>query len=81
MNSNLFHNIVNILTLLIGLVTAVLVTTGCIEGADGSLSCEASMVDPSLLAWIIPILLILKMMVNIARDGITGLTKKQPPVE
>lgn len=81
MNSNLFHNLVNIATLLIAMVTAILVATGCVEGPDGSLSCEGSFIPVEWTTWLIAALMAIKMLVNIARDGLSGLTKKQPPVQ
>lgn len=81
MNSNLFHNIVNVATLLLAGLTAALLASGCVETANGTLSCEESFISPSLSAILITGLMILKLLVNIVRDGITGLVKKQPPVQ
>lgn len=80
MNSNLFHNLVNVATLVLAGVTAALLASGCVE-VEGSLSCEASFISPELSAIIITVLMVLKLGVNIIRDGIKGLAKKQPPVE
>lgn len=81
MNSNLFHNIINVVTLLIGLLTAILVATGCVESPDGNLTCEGSFVSAELVGWAVAILMFLKMLVNVVRDGFGGLAKKQPPVK
>lgn len=80
MNSNLFHNLANAAALLVAVITGILVSTGCIEGPDGSLSCEASSLSPTITVWAIAILMVLKLLVNVVRDGVTGLTKPQPPV-
>lgn len=80
MNSNLFHNLANIVTLVVALITGFLVAMGCVEGADGSLSCEASALSPKVTVWTITVLMVLKLVVNVVRDGVTGLTKPQPPI-
>lgn len=70
MNSNLFHNILN----LIGLIVGALVTY------DWS----GIIADPALAAKIAGIFIlvdkVLKLAVNINRDGVLGLVKAQPPV-
>lgn len=81
MNSNFFHNLVNVVTLVLAGATAALLASGCVETSAGTISCEESFLSPSLSAIIITILMGLKLLVNIVRDGITGLTKKQPPVQ
>lgn len=65
MNSNLFHNIVNIV---IAIVAALSVPE------------VAAVLPPELGAKLVGGLAVAKVAVNIARDGLTGLTKPQPPV-
>jgi len=82
MNSNFFHNLANIAVVVIAAVTAILTSTGCTTLADGSLECSASSwLSPELAATVIAVIGGVKILVNIFRDGITGLTKPQPPVE
>ena len=82
MNSNLFHNIANVAMIVIAGLTAVLTSMGCTTLPSGELECTDIMfLTPELAAWIITGLGVLKMIVNIVRDGIGGLVKKQPPVE
>jgi hypothetical protein len=80
MNSNLFHNILNILIAAISLLTAVMLATGCTTLASGVLECSQSVVDPTYTALAIAVMGILKSVINIARDGLAGLVKVQPPV-
>lgn len=81
MNSNLFHNVVNVLIALLGAATAFLVATGCTTLPTGALECSASWIDPAYTGAAVTVLALLKTLVNILRDGLSGLTKKQPPVE
>lgn len=82
MNSNLFHNLVNVVTLLIALLTSILTALGCTTLPTGELECSsATWLSPTVAAGIIAFLQVLKLIVNIVRDGVTGLTKKQPPVQ
>lgn len=82
MNSNLFHNIVNILMIIIAAGTAILTSIGCTTLPSGDLECTDTLfISPSTAAIIITILGVLKMIVNVVRDGVSGLAKKQPPVE
>lgn len=82
MNSNLFHNLANIAMVVIAAVTAVLTATGCTTLPDGSIECSASSwLSPEIAALVITIIGVVKLLVNVIRDGITGLTKPQPPVE
>lgn len=80
MNSNLFHNILNILIAVMGLVTAVMLGTGCTTLVDGAIECSQSWVDPTYTAAAIACMGVLKSVINIARDGLSGLIKVQPPV-
>lgn len=82
MNSNLFHNIANILMVIVAGVTAVLTQIGCTTLPNGDLECtDIVFISPQTAAIIITVLGVLKLVVNVVRDGITGLAKKQPPVE
>lgn len=81
MNSNLFHNLANIASLILAGATAVLIATGCVSDVSGSLDCSSSWLDAKYTALAIMILQALKLVVNVVRDGISGLTKPQPPVE
>jgi len=82
MNSNLFHNIANILMILIAGATAVLTAMGCTTLPKGDLECsKIAFLDPTWAAVAITGLGVLKMIVNVVRDGFGGLTKQQPPVQ
>lgn len=81
MNSNLFHNIVNVVMIAISLGVAILTALGCTSLPTGDLECSQSVLSPSLATAIVAGLGVLKMIVNIVRDGLTGLTKPQPPVK
>lgn len=80
MNSNLFHNVGNILTVVLGGLIAVLLSSGCTQLATGGFECSASWIDPKLTAFAIMGVAGLKLAVNIVRDGVGGLFKAQPPV-
>jgi hypothetical protein len=83
MNSNLFHNIANVATALIALITAVLMAIGCtVNAVTGALDCSS--LNPKFAVYAtsaITIIQLLKMGVNVVRDGFSGLTKPQPPVQ
>lgn len=82
MNSNLFHNIANIAMIAIAGVTAAMVAMGCTETSTGALECsESTLLSPGTATMIIAALGVIKMIVNVVRDGFSGLTKRQPPVE
>lgn len=80
MNSNLFHNILNVAIALIAAFTTFLIATGCTALPTGALECSASWIDPKWTTIAITALAFLKTGVNIVRDGFSGLSKKQPPV-
>lgn len=80
MNSNLFHNIANILMIVLAAVSAGLIATGCTALPTGVLECSQSFIDVKYTTIAIMALGVLKMVVNVLRDGLTGLTKPQPPV-
>jgi hypothetical protein len=79
-NTNALHNILNILITLSALLVAILLATGCTQLADGRLECSQSSVGPSFTALAVAGLGALKIVVNIVRDGLSGLVKPQPPV-
>jgi hypothetical protein len=80
-NTNTLHNVINILMTLSALAIAILLATGCTQDALGALECSKSVISPSITAYAIAGLGALKILINIGRDGITGLTKPQPPVQ
>lgn len=81
MNSNLFHNIANAASLVLALGTVTLLWSGCTATVAGSFDCGASFINPAYTTGAIAVLQALKMGVNVVRDGWSGLTKPQPPVE
>lgn len=81
MNANLFHNIANILIAVLAGLTAVLLATGCTTLPTGQLECSQSWINPAYTTVAVTILGVLKTVVNIARDGLSGLFKQQPPVQ
>jgi len=81
MNSNLFHNILNVAIAALAAFTAFLIATGCTTLPTGTLECSASWISPELSAIAIMALGVLKTVINIVRDGFSGLFKKQPPVQ
>ncbi|NTF54947.1 hypothetical protein G6L12_08575 [Agrobacterium rhizogenes] len=80
-NSNLWHNAINIAIILVAAITAGLSAYGCVTLPTGALDCSASTIPPAWSGGIITALGMLKMAINISRDGIAGLVKPQPPVE
>jgi len=82
MNSNLFHNIANIAMIVIAGVTAVLTAMGCTTLPSGELECSnITFLSPTVATLIITAIGVVKMLVNIVRDGVSGLAKRQPPVQ
>lgn len=80
MNSNAVHNILNVVIAFLGLVTAILLATGCTTLSGGDLECSKSFIDPTYTTAAIAILSAVKTVINVMRDGVGGLIKKQPPV-
>jgi hypothetical protein len=81
MNSNLFHNIANVVMIVLAGVSAMMMAIGCTTLPTGALECsQATLVDPKWLAVAVTVIGVLKMLVNVVRDGIGGLAKPQPPV-
>lgn len=70
MNANLFHNILNIAFLIIG----VLVTFDwTVFGFDAAVTVK-------IVGALVLVQSLLKLGINITRDGVAGLVKPQPPV-
>lgn len=70
MNANLFHNILNIAFLIIG----VLVTFDwTVFGFDAAVTVK-------IVGALVLVQSLLKLGINITRDGVTGLVKPHPPV-
>lgn len=81
MNSNTFHNIANIASLLLAAATAALIASGCTTLPTGAVECSQSWISPTYTSVAIAALQALKLGVNVVRDGIAGLIKRQPPVQ
>lgn len=81
MNSNAFHNAANIASLVLAAATAVLLASGCSQSASGVFDCSGSWINPTYTAGAIAGLQIVKLVVNVIRDGFGGLIKPQPPVQ
>lgn len=79
-NTNLFHNIANVASLALAGVTAMLLASGCRQGADGLFDCTTSWINPTYTTATIAALQVIKLIVNILRDGLDGLARPQPPV-
>ncbi len=71
MNTNLFHNILNVLLLV---VAALATFDWTVFGLDPTTTVK--LVGGLALAQTI-----LKIVLNVYRDGLTGLVKEQPPVK
>lgn len=67
MNTNLIHNVLNVLIVIIA----------GLAGFDW----KALGLDPALAAQIVSVLAAAKLVINAIRDGIAGMLKKQPPVQ
>jgi len=80
-NTNMFHNILNVLIALSASMIAVLLATGCTQLVDGTLECSQSFVSPGFAAAAVAALSTLKIVINIMRDGVAGLIKPRPPVD
>lgn len=80
-NANTLHNVLNVASVVLAGVTAAMLASGCTQSATGTLSCSASWIDPTWAAVILSAIGVLKLAVNVGRDGFGGLIKRQPPVE
>ncbi|MDR6900202.1 hypothetical protein [Rhizobium miluonense] len=81
LNTNALHNALNILISLSALLVAILLASGCTQLATGALECSQSSISPMITAYAIAGLGALKILVNIGRDGLSGLIKPQPSVQ
>lgn len=81
LNSNAVHNIINAGNVVLAAGTAGLIASGCDASATGALDCSHSFISPTYTAAAIGVLCLLKLGINIARDGFAGLFAKQPPVQ
>lgn len=81
MNSNMFHNIANIASLVLAAATAALLASGCTTLPTGAVECSQSWINPAYTTIGITVLQGLKIVVNVLRDGIGNLFKPQPPVQ
>lgn len=81
MNSNMFHNIANIASLVLAGATAALLASGCTTLPTGAIECSGSWINPAYTTIGITVLQGLKIAVNVLRDGISNLFKPQPPVQ
>ncbi|GAC1042238.1 hypothetical protein [Rhizobium sp. No.120] len=80
-NSNLVHNIINVVIILVAAITAGLSAWGCMTLPTGAIDCSASTIPPQYSGALIALLGVLKVAINISRDGLSGLSKPQPPVD
>lgn len=82
MNTNLIHNIINIVMIVLAGLTAVLTALGCTSLPNGDLECSnVQFLSPTLATATLTGLGIVKVLINVVRDGFKGLTKEQPPVQ
>lgn len=81
MNTNLVHNILNVMNVVLAGITTTLLTSGCVQAANGAVDCSASFIDPKYTAIALIATNALKLGINTFRDGLAGLAKKQPPVQ
>jgi len=77
LNFNFLHNLINLLIVVLG---AALIGSGCVATAAGGFDCSASWINPQITTWMIAGLAALKIVMNVLRDGVFGLWKVQPPV-
>jgi hypothetical protein len=80
MNTNLIHNILNVVIALLGGITAFLLATGCTTLPTGQIECSASWISPTITSIAVLVLGVAKSVINVVRDGLAGLAKPQPPV-
>lgn len=81
MNSNLFHNILNVAIAGLAAATAFLLATGCTALPTGAVECSQSWINPTYTTVAVAALSALKTAINVVRDGFSGLFKAQPPVK
>jgi hypothetical protein len=74
-NSNVVHNVLNVLMAVNGFILYL----GC-TSVNGVASCTQTWIPASMAASIVAFGAVLKIVINIGRDGFGGLIKAQPPV-
>lgn len=78
-NTNTIHNVLNVAIILL---VALLIASGCTQDTvSGAIECSKSWIPASITVWLIGTAAALKVAMNLVRDGLTGLTKPQPPVQ
>ncbi|WP_144378548.1 hypothetical protein [Mesorhizobium amorphae] len=80
-NTNAVHNVLNVVIAVLAAATAFLLATGCTTLPTGALECSQSWISPVYTTAAITALGVLKSLINVVRDGVGGLLKKQPPVQ
>jgi hypothetical protein len=80
LNSNAIHNILNVANIGLGALTGGLLATGCSTLANGMLDCSHSWINPTYTGGAIAVISVVKLGMNIVRDGLGGLLSPQPPV-
>jgi hypothetical protein len=80
-NSNAFHNAANIASLVLAGATAMLLASGCTQVSAGTFDCTGSWINPAITTVAIALLQVVKLAVNIVRDGLGGLIRPQPPIQ
>lgn len=81
LNANTLHNILNVVLVVVGGLTGALLAAGCVQIAGGSLDCSHALIPPADAGYVVTAIGALKIVMNICRDGITGLVAPQPPVQ
>ena len=70
MNTNFFHNLLN---LLFGLIGVLVLTDWTAFGVQADTGVQ-------IVGALLVVQNVLKLIINVSRDGVTGLVKEQPPV-
>ncbi len=79
MNTNLIHNILNVVNVVLAASVAGLIATGCVQNAAGVIDCSASWIPASYVGYALMAINAIKLVMNVVRDGFGGLFKSQPP--
>ena len=77
MNTNAIHNLLNLIA---GALGGALVASGCSLSLTGAFDCSHSSINPVITGGAIVLIVIVKLVMNVMRDGFAGLIKPQPPV-
>lgn len=80
MNTNILHNVTNLVLLIGGALSGALLVSGCVQTVTG-FDCTMSWIPPQYLFFATSAIAMLKIVVNIWRDGFAGMWKTQPPVK